>query len=234
MDRLNDALDALLEERSPRAMTAHLTGPERSMLRMAQRIRGFRPVAPTAEFVSALHDRLHSPPRRIDRRTVLSSVGALAAGLLGGTGLGRGILLDAPTSPLPRQQPIVSQEGTWFEVAAVADVPEGAVRTFTAGAVRGVLINQHGKVWAISSICTHMGCILNLQAEDRKLVCPCHGAEYDLQGIPTVGRRYPPNLRPLPEVEVRVSAAIIEVHGARPFQWPSIRRVGLGRAPRAK
>ena len=69
LDRLHDALEALSQERSPRDMTVHLTRAERSMLRMAQLIRGSRAAAPTAEFIAALHDGVQRSSGRVDRRT---------------------------------------------------------------------------------------------------------------------------------------------------------------------
>jgi isorenieratene synthase len=37
----------------------------------------------------------------------------------------------------------------------------------------------------ISLACTHQGCIVD--EKDGKYVCPCHGAEFDLEGRVTKG-----------------------------------------------
>ena len=102
--------------------------------------------------------------------------------------------------------------GRWFAVANVAEMPEGAVRPFTAGALQGVLINRGGRLKARSRICTHMGCVLNLDRGEQSFVCPCHGAEFDLNG----NLRYGPHgyglpLPPLPEITVRVNGTSVEV-----------------------
>jgi Rieske Fe-S protein len=34
------------------------------------------------------------------------------------------------------------------------------------------------KVYALSRICTHQGCEVNFEKAGNKLVCPCHGANY--------------------------------------------------------
>lgn len=39
-----------------------------------------------------------------------------------------------------------------------------------------------GKIHALSSRCTHAGCIVNFNAEEKSWDCPCHGGRYDLQG----------------------------------------------------
>ncbi|MHC4275289.1 MAG: QcrA and Rieske domain-containing protein, partial [Planctomycetota bacterium] len=35
---------------------------------------------------------------------------------------------------------------------------------------------------AISSICTHLGCITRYQPDDRIIACPCHGSRFALDG----------------------------------------------------
>ncbi len=52
-------------------------------------------------------------------------------------------------------------------------------------------------VAALSSVCTHQGCDVGYSSDARKLVCPCHGSEYGLDGAvlkdpaPRPLRRYP-------------------------------------------
>jgi cytochrome b6-f complex iron-sulfur subunit len=35
---------------------------------------------------------------------------------------------------------------------------------------------------AISSVCTHLGCITRYQPDDRIIACPCHGSRFGLDG----------------------------------------------------
>ena len=43
-----------------------------------------------------------------------------------------------------------------------------------------VLVNDDGSFAALSPICTHLGCTVEIQGE--RLVCPCHGSTYDRAG----------------------------------------------------
>lgn len=43
-----------------------------------------------------------------------------------------------------------------------------------------VLSLGEGQYAALSPICTHLGCTVEIQ--DARLVCPCHGSTYDRQG----------------------------------------------------
>ena len=36
--------------------------------------------------------------------------------------------------------------------------------------------------YAISSVCTHLGCTVAWKADQKQFVCPCHGSRYDDQG----------------------------------------------------
>ncbi len=54
-----------------------------------------------------------------------------------------------------------------------------------------IVVNDKGKYAVFSSHCTHLGCkIANF--ENDRLVCPCHGSEYDLHGNPLKGPAYKP------------------------------------------
>jgi nitrite reductase/ring-hydroxylating ferredoxin subunit len=214
-ERFNRAVDALLADRSPRAETAHLDDEERAMLQMAQLLRGTRQQAPDPRFVERLHDRLFPSSRRISRRTAfLSGAGALAAGILAGVGIEHAVTQDDDNSGGTALKPT---NGRWIQVATVADVADGAVRPFTAGAVQGFLVRRGGEFRAISRICTHMQCTLNFAQAQQDLVCPCHGARFDMHGNLISGpgnSYYPVALPPLHKIEVRVNGEAVEVLGA--------------------
>ncbi len=86
-------------------------------------------------------------------------------------------------------QPLVSGEGFWAEVARVDDVPEGTAVRFSTAAFDGFVVNDAGTIRALSSVCTHMGCTLHFRPDWEDLRCPCHGASFDLAGRLANGRR---------------------------------------------
>lgn len=211
-ERFDEALERLLADESPRAVTEGMSDEEERMLRMAQLLHGSRGQAPNEAFVEDLHDRLVTRPRRISRRTAfVSGAGALAAGVLAGVGLDRTI--GGSSSNNENAQPLVGKNGRWMQVARVAEVPDGAIRTFSAGAVNGFLINRGGTFKALSRMCTHMGCALNVSNSERAFVCPCHGAEFDLDGWQSYrqAKRYGQALPPLPKIRVRIKGEHVEV-----------------------
>ncbi len=62
-----------------------------------------------------------------------------------------------------------------------------------------LVINQNHKIKVFSSHCTHLGCIIN-KVENGKLICPCHGSEFDLDGNAVKGPAY----KPLPSIPFKI------------------------------
>ena len=59
-----------------------------------------------------------------------------------------------------------------------------------------IVVKQNETTTVLSSHCTHLGCKIN-KTENGRLVCPCHGSEYDLEGKVLKGPAYK-NLQILP------------------------------------
>lgn len=53
-------------------------------------------------------------------------------------------------------------------------LPEGSASPIYLFALEG------GRYIALSSVCTHLGCIVEVEGE--RLVCPCHGSTYERSG----------------------------------------------------
>ena len=45
------------------------------------------------------------------------------------------------------------------------------------------IVREQGKIFALSTICTHLGCTLNWLETDRKFKCPCHGCGFKSSGV---------------------------------------------------
>jgi len=71
---------------------------------------------------------------------------------------------------------------------------------------RSVAIFKDGDgVYAISTICTHLGCVV--KANPDGFECPCHGSRFAANGEVRKG----PAPRPLPWLKVTVNAGVITV-----------------------
>ncbi|GAC1405150.1 MAG: hypothetical protein NVSMB52_18970 [Chloroflexota bacterium] len=214
-EHFNEIIENLLADRSPKYDAASLDEHELKMLRMAQLLRGNEPPLPDREFVQSLRTQLLPTKKLVSRRTAFTaSIGALAAAVLVAIGIKETSRNDGRKSVLPGAS-LTPERGQWFSIASLSQLAPGSVRPFTAGSVHGYLMNRDGNLSAVSRICTHMQCTLKFELAKQGLVCPCHGAEFDLKGNNIAGPgRYSGDLPTLPTLRVRVSGDSVEVLGA--------------------
>jgi nitrite reductase/ring-hydroxylating ferredoxin subunit len=213
-------LDNLLRQR--RGRRVRVDPAQDAELRTAIMLRSARVGADSVreEFVSSLHRRLAdelgnaSAPVPLVRRSVIVRLGAAAAASAAlGAGLDHVLTSrgDTPTpgTPPPDRQ-LTPDDGVWRTVAQSADLPEGSAIRFDVGTVIGFVTRTGDRVRAVSGICTHLGCQLDLDAPARTLNCPCHGASFDVTGA-VVRHRLRVPLPPLPKIEAREADGVIQV-----------------------
>ncbi|HEX5077487.1 MAG TPA: ubiquinol-cytochrome c reductase iron-sulfur subunit [Gemmatimonadaceae bacterium] len=73
-----------------------------------------------------------------------------------------------------------------------------------------VLALGHRRFTALSPICTHLGCTVEI--EESRLVCPCHGSNYDREGRVLRG----PAEHPLARYPVELTADDVLIITLRP------------------
>ena len=207
--RLQRYIDAIVRDRKPRRGVAY---EDLAAIRLAARLHAAHPGSsePSPAFIDRLARRLrqeasgtHAPmPER--RRFLLAAGAAAAAGI--GAGFGVEHLREA-VSGQP-QATITPDDGTWVPVAQVADMKLGTVKRFSANGIEGFLLNANGRISALSAVCTDQGCILVANKSGTQLDCPCHYAQFDLQGAPKPGSYH--KVTPLPNIQVRMNGESVE------------------------
>jgi len=45
-----------------------------------------------------------------------------------------------------------------------------------------IIAENETPVKVLNSHCTHMGCVVNFDANAKRFVCPCHGSQYNIDG----------------------------------------------------
>lgn len=122
------------------------------------------------------------------RRTVLrgAALTPVAGTVLAACGPGgdEGALSATPTAPV--------------ELGAPGEIAEGRATLYRD---QHVVVSraEDGSLKAYSSVCTHAGCAID-KLEGTKLVCPCHGSEFDA----TTGEvLHAPATAPLVELAVK-------------------------------
>jgi cytochrome b6-f complex iron-sulfur subunit len=47
---------------------------------------------------------------------------------------------------------------------------------------KAFLVNTGKDLFALSPVCTHLGCLVSWHRPKGKFLCPCHGGQYDMEG----------------------------------------------------
>jgi cytochrome b6-f complex iron-sulfur subunit len=85
---------------------------------------------------------------------------------------------------------IATRKLVFFPVFGEDDLPRRGVkkvevayeRTGKTSTMRVFLVNKGGRVFALSSSCSHLGCLVDWSHQRGQFVCPCHGGKYDMNG----------------------------------------------------
>lgn len=114
---------------------------------------------------------------------------------------------------------ILTEPPSTFKVGFPADFPPGAVSEkfkaqFGVWVVNGDY-NGQSQIYALKTVCTHLGCTPNWLEAEQKFKCPCHGSGFYKDGINFEG----PAPRPLERYAIRVADdGQIEIDKSKTFQ----------------
>ncbi len=110
------------------------------------------------------------PRDNLSRKDFMGTVGVCAC--LGGLSLAvTGALRSAVPGVLP-------DPSARFKIGTAGDFVPGQIKNFKEENV--VLIRDDEGLYAISTLCTHLGCVVNRNEDGFQ--CPCHGSRYDHDG----------------------------------------------------
>ena len=144
------------------------------------------------------------------------AVGLAAAGLLIGLlGAYLGGHLTFALGTMVNRNAFAQGPEDYVEVAAAAEVSEGALKLVEAGPMPVLLTRVSGKLYAIPNTCSHAGGPLYEGSLDGDVVtCPWHGSRFCVRD----GRvRGGPATFPLPTLSVRERDGKVEVKLAQPL-----------------
>jgi cytochrome b6-f complex iron-sulfur subunit len=159
-----------------------------------------------------------SNPAALPRRGLLERLGGwlawLGFGALGATGA-----LWAAAAARFLMPNAVVETPRRLKVGFPAEYPPGRVET-KYRETHGIWI-VHGRhagrraIYALSAVCTHLGCMTVWREAERRFRCPCHGSDFRDDGVHLAG----PAPRPLPRCAIRVAEdGQLEVDRGRLFR----------------
>lgn len=76
------------------------------------------------------------------------------------------------------------------------------------------MVRYQGKIFALNTMCTHLGCTPNWLEADKKFKCPCHGSGFYITGVNFEG----PAPRPLERWAIGFEEGQLVVDKSKKFQ----------------
>lgn len=102
-----------------------------------------------------------------------------------------------------------------FRAGKIGDYPDPAVyETFKSSQNVWIVYLPEGKLVALSTICTHLGCIPNWIQTDQKYKCPCHGSGFYMDGVNFEG----PAPRPLERLAISLDGEWVVVDKSKKYR----------------
>lgn len=71
--------------------------------------------------------------------------------------------------------------------------------------------NESGTVKAMSTVCPHLGCAIDYEAETNRFVCPCHDSYFSREGVVETG----PSPRGMDALEVATEGQLVAIRYQR-------------------
>ena len=148
------------------------------------------------------------PPPDVDRRTFLMSWAGVAwASFAGAAGAGTLAMARFMFPNVLFEPPSVYKLGRAEEFAEEKVYEQYKSKGFW-------VVHQRGRLFVLSTTCTHLGCVPNWLGNEDKFKCPCHGSGFRKTGINFEG----PAPRPLERFKVKKVEGQVIVDKSKKFQ----------------
>jgi len=128
----------------------------------------------------------------VNRRDFFNEIAGCALAI---AGVGAAVVTVEYSSPN-----VLFEPPTTFRAGSPDDYPVNSVTYIQDQQV--YIVRTEKGLWAMSAVCTHLGCITQWKPESNQIACPCHGSKFQREGNVQAG----PAPRPLPHFAVRLAA----------------------------
>lgn len=136
---------------------------------------------------------------RMERRDFTGKM-LIGCGVALGLELGYSVFKLMATKPVGEKKPVEM---------SLSQLPENSRTTVLYGGNKVEVIRTEKGIKAFSMVCTHLGCLVIWQENNRTYYCPCHDALFDENGDVVSG----PPTQPLEEIPVTVSGNTVTIGG---------------------
>ena len=105
------------------------------------------------------------------------------------------------------------EQEEWSPIADLSEIPISEPTRVTYTSVKKdawlqatskkivyVVKKSNTDIYVMSTVCTHMGCLVHWDDSKKEFLCPCHGGEYNIEGKVIAG----PPPRPLDRFKTKI------------------------------
>jgi len=156
--------------------------------------------------------RVPCEKEELERRRFLALLGSGALGL---TGAGMAVAVMRYLEP----DVLDEDDDGRFEVGRPETLPLGTV--FVSKARRVYVVHGPRGFYALSAVCTHLGCVTGHEPGRNRIVCPCHGSTFDVAGRVTAG----PATKGLRRLSLALRRGVLVVDPSQPVDEDSVLEV---------
>jgi nitrite reductase/ring-hydroxylating ferredoxin subunit len=114
---------------------------------------------------------------------------------------------------------VLFEQETRFAVGRPEEIALGTLLVLPEQKV--FVVHDAAGFFALSSTCTHLGCMTRYERENNRIFCPCHGSQFAVDGAVTGG----PAPRALPRLDLALEDGRLIVDVAKPVARDSILKV---------
>ena len=114
-------------------------------------------------------------------------------------------------TPVPSESPTAETQNSNNVITTLNNIAVGSTFEFTSSVGTAAILfrSSEDKVYALSKICTHEGCTVDFDMAQNRLICPCHGANYEVSDGSVISG---PTSKSLAIVKVKIDGEnIVEV-----------------------
>lgn len=160
-----------------------------------------------------LLDDLRMPLEEADerRREFLALIGA---GAMGAAGLGT--FITAVRFLWPE---VLFEEERRFTIGKPEEIPVGMLVSLPQQRV--YVVHGPDGFFAMTAVCTHLGCLTQYERENNRIFCPCHGSRFSADGAVTAG----PAPQPLPRLLLTLEQGALVVDVSKKVERDTILKV---------
>ena len=143
-------------------------------------------------------------PLEEDERTRRAFLGLLGGAAMSLAGVGTGVTAVRYMWP-----EVLFEEETRFRIGKPDQIPVGTLVAMPEQKV--YVMHAREGFFAMSAVCTHLGCLTRYEQDNDRILCPCHGSRFATDGSVAAG----PAPKPLHRLELALEDGVLVVDASK-------------------